>query len=104
MESAAFDGSELNTGLIAAKATFIPVADAELSGDRRTVPFDEDQLKDAPNVAADGGHLDQNEERRPYEYYGLSCSESRSGTGLGGDGLSSGVGGGVDTGYRRTRR
>jgi uncharacterized protein (TIGR02271 family) len=87
----------VNTGLFGTNETFIPVADAELSGDRLTVPFDKDKVKDAPNVAADGGHLDQDEERRLYEYYGLSYSEHSSDTGLAG-----GVGGGVDTGYDRT--
>jgi uncharacterized protein (TIGR02271 family) len=87
----------VNTGLFGTNETFIPVADAELSGDRLTVPFDKDKVKDAPNVAADGGHLDQDEERRLYEYYGLSYSERSSDTGLAG-----GVGGGVDNGYDRT--
>jgi uncharacterized protein (TIGR02271 family) len=87
----------VNTGLFGTNETFIPVADAELSGDRLTVPFDKDKVKDAPNVAADGGHLDHDEERRLYEYYGLSYSDRTSDTGLAG-----GVGGGVDTDYDRT--
>src|SRR5919112_3810166 len=87
----------VNTGLFGTNETFIPVADAELSGDRLTIPFDKDKVKDAPNVAADGGHLDHDEERRLYEYYGLSYSERNSDTGLAG-----GVGGGVDTDYDRT--
>ena len=87
----------VNTGLFGTNETFIPVADAQLEGDRLTVPFDKNKVKDAPNVAADGGHLDQDEERRLYEYYGLSYSERSSDTGLAG-----GVGGGVDTDYDRT--
>ena len=87
----------VNTGLFGTNETFIPVADAELSGDRLTVPFEKDKVKDAPNVAADGGHLDQDEERRLYEYYGLSYSESRSDTGLAEGGV-----GGVGTDYDRT--
>src|SRR3954449_10460584 len=80
----------VNTGLFGTNETFIPVADAELSGDRLTIPFDKDRVKDAPNVAADGGHLDRDEEQRLYEYYGLSYSGRSSDTGLAG---------GVDTGY-----
>jgi uncharacterized protein (TIGR02271 family) len=91
----------VNTGLFGTNETFIPVADAELSGDRLTVPFDKDKVKDAPNVAADGGHLDHDEERRLYEYYGLSYSDRTSDTGLAG-GVGGGVGGGVDTDYDRT--
>src|SRR3954449_12743551 len=90
----------VNTGLFGTNETFIPVADAELSGDRLTVPFEKDKVKDAPNVGADNGHLDQDEERRLYEYYGLSYSEHNSDTGLAGDG--NGVAGGVDTDYDRT--
>ena len=77
----------VNTGLFGTNETFIPVADAELSGDRLTVPFDKDKVKDAPNVAADGGHLDRDEEQRLYEYYGLAYSERSSDTGLAGGGL-----------------
>src|SRR4051794_1911535 len=90
----------VNTGLFGTNETFIPVAEAELSGDRLTVPFDKDKVKDAPNVGADGGHLDPNEERRLYEYYGLSYSERGSDTGLAGG--VGGVGGGVDSDYDRT--
>src|SRR3954447_18338291 len=87
----------VNTGLFGTNETFIPVADAELSGDRLTVPFEKDKVKDAPNVGADDGHLDQDEERRLYEYYGLSYSEHNSDTGLAG-GMGNGVGNGVGDG------
>jgi uncharacterized protein (TIGR02271 family) len=87
----------VNTGLFGTNETFIPVADAELSGDRLTVPFEKDKVKDAPNVGADDGHLDQDEERRLYEYYGLSYSEHNSDTGLAG-GVGNGVGDGVGNG------
>src|SRR4051812_20612948 len=102
----------VNTGLFGTNETFIPVADAELSGDRLTVPFDKDKVKDAPNVAADGGHLDHDEERRLYEYYGLSYSERGSDTGLAGGGVggndydttttTTGTGTGVGTDYDST--
>src|SRR4051812_130452 len=78
----------VNTGLFGTNETFIPVADAELAGDRLTVPVDKDRVKDAPNVAADGGHLDRDEEQRLYEYYGLGYGT-----------LTAGLGGGMDTGY-----
>jgi uncharacterized protein (TIGR02271 family) len=50
------------------------VADATFNGDRLVVPFSKDKVKDAPNVDLDGRHLDESEEQRLYEYYGLSSS------------------------------
>src|SRR5215212_7944246 len=67
----------VNTGLLGTHETFIPVAEAEVVGDRLTVPFSKDQVKDAPHVAADGGHLDPVEEQRLYEYYGLGYTADR---------------------------
>jgi uncharacterized protein (TIGR02271 family) len=88
----------VNTGLFGTNETFIPVADAELSGDRLTVPFDKDRVKDAPNVAADGGHLDREEEQRLYEYYGLSYSNRSSDSGYE-TGTNTGYETGTTTGY-----
>src|SRR3954463_10987191 len=62
----------VNTGLFGSNETFIPVAQADLEGDRLVLPFDKDKVKDAPNVDAENGHLGKSEERRLYEYYGLS--------------------------------
>ena len=51
---------------------YIPIADATLSSDRLTVPFDKEKVKGAPNVDAENGHLEPAEEQRLYEYYGLA--------------------------------
>ena len=72
----------VNTGLFGTNETFVPIANANVSGDRLTLPFTKDQIKDAPNVDADGGHLDQSEEARLYQHYGMSYSERSSDTGL----------------------
>src|SRR3954467_12540755 len=48
----------VNTGLFGTKETFIPVQAATFNGDRLVLPFSKDKVKDAPNVDADGGHLD----------------------------------------------
>jgi len=72
----------VNTGLFGTNETFIPVSDASFDGDRLTLPFDKAKIKGAPNVDADGGHLDQAEEQRLYEYYGMSYDKSAyAGTG-----------------------
>ena len=64
----------VNTGLFGMNESFIPVADATLTGDGLTVPFSKDKVKGAPNVDVANGHLDRDEEQRLYEYYGLSHS------------------------------
>ena len=64
----------VNTGLFGTSESFVPVADATFNGDRLVVPFSKDKVKDAPNVDLDGRHLDESEEQRLYEYYGMSSS------------------------------
>ena len=71
----------VNTGLFGTNETFIPVSDATFNGDRLTVPFSKDQVKDAPNVDAENGHLDKAEERRLYEYYGRADYDTDGRTG-----------------------
>jgi uncharacterized protein (TIGR02271 family) len=61
----------INTGLFGTKESFVPVADADFDGDRLTVPFSTDMVKDAPNVDADSGHLDHGDEDILFEYYGM---------------------------------
>ena len=78
----------VNTGLFGTNETFIPIAEADFNGDRLTVPFTKDQVKDAPNVAAEGGHLDPDEEQRLYQHYSIADpfdSADYAGTGTGTD-------------------
>ncbi len=60
----------VNTGLFGTSESFVPVSEATFSGDRLTVPYDNDKIKGAPNVSADG-HLSPDEERELYAYYGV---------------------------------
>jgi uncharacterized protein (TIGR02271 family) len=83
----------VNTGLFGNNETFIPVSDATFNGGRLTLPFDKDTIKGAPSVDAEGGHLDESEEQRLYEYYGMSY-----GTG-GTEGLADTGRTGTDAGY-----
>ena len=85
----------VNTGLFGMNESFVPAADADVNGDGVRVPFTKDQVKDAPNVDVDSGHLDQSEERRLYEHYGLTYSERSSDSGLpeGGTGFAAGTNG-----------
>jgi hypothetical protein len=68
-------------GLFSAKAAFVPLAQAQDLGDSVQVPYDKDQVTDAPSMEADG-QLSQDEEAELYRHYGLDYSEHRSDSGL----------------------
>jgi uncharacterized protein (TIGR02271 family) len=62
----------VNTGLFGTSESFVPVEHAILDGDRLAVPFTKDKVKDAPHVDLENGrHLDESEEQRLYQYYGM---------------------------------
>lgn len=61
----------VHTGLFGTHESFIPVRDAAVEGEGVTVPFSKDKVKEAPHVDAEEGHLDPQEERRIYDYYGM---------------------------------
>jgi uncharacterized protein (TIGR02271 family) len=71
----------VNTGLFGTKSTFVPLRDAGEAGDKVRVPFDKDQIKDAPRIEADQ-ELSQREEAELYRHYGFEYSELRSESGL----------------------
>lgn len=58
----------VRTGLFGTKQSFIPLADADVSGDRLTVPYAKDLVKDAPKIDEDG-RLSEEQERELYSYY-----------------------------------
>jgi uncharacterized protein (TIGR02271 family) len=68
-------------GLFSAKAAFVPLAQAQDMGDSVQVPYDKQQVTDAPSMEADG-QLSQDEEAALYRHYGMEYSGSRSDTGL----------------------
>ena len=61
----------VKTGLFGTKETFVPLRDATVTDDRVTVAYGKDQVKDAPNIEADGP-MSHTEEGQLYTYYGLS--------------------------------
>ena len=71
----------VKTGMFGSKVSFVPIAEAsDADGDVR-LPYDKQQVKDAPNAEADG-ELSQDEEAALYSHYGLDYSEARSDSGL----------------------
>jgi uncharacterized protein (TIGR02271 family) len=69
------------TGLFTAKTTFVPLVQAQDIGDSIQVPYDKQQVIDAPSMEA-GGQLSQDEEAELYRHYGLDYSQHRSDSGL----------------------
>jgi uncharacterized protein (TIGR02271 family) len=63
----------VNTGLFGTRETFVPLEPAEVQGDEVVVPFQEEQIKDAPTVEAEAeGRLSEEDEIRLYEHYGMA--------------------------------
>jgi uncharacterized protein (TIGR02271 family) len=71
----------VKTGLFGMKVSFIPIAEASETGGEVRVPYDNQQVKDAPQAEPDG-ELSQDEEANLYRHYGLDYSEARSDSGL----------------------
>ena len=87
----------VRTGFFGRRVSFVPLAEAQPSGEYVAVPYTKDQVKDAPHADPDEGLLSEAEEARLYEYYGLPYSDIRSDTGLP-------EGGGTSAGYETTAR
>jgi sporulation protein YlmC with PRC-barrel domain len=61
----------VKTGLFGLKTSFVPIVDAETTGDNTVrVPVQKEQVKDAPRVEPDGQELSPEEERKLWEHYG----------------------------------
>jgi uncharacterized protein (TIGR02271 family) len=71
----------VKTGMVGSKLSFIPIAEATETGGQVRVPYDNQQVKDAPAVESDH-ELSQDEEANLYRHYGLGYSEARSDSGL----------------------
>ena len=71
----------VTSGMFTARTAFVPLAQAQDTGDSIQVPYDKQQVKNAPTMEADG-QLSQDEEAELYRHYGLDYSEHRSNSGL----------------------
>jgi uncharacterized protein (TIGR02271 family) len=59
----------VRTGLFGMSETFVPIEQADQSGDELRVPYTKGFVKDAPRVDADGA-LERDQENELYSYYG----------------------------------
>jgi sporulation protein YlmC with PRC-barrel domain len=62
-------------GLFGQKRVFVPAQDVRTDGERLMVPYTEDRVKEAPQVAKGGESLSRDEERELYIYYGIEYPE-----------------------------
>jgi uncharacterized protein (TIGR02271 family) len=69
----------VNTGLFGTKSTFVPLAQANPSGDQVQVPYEKQLVKDAPGIEADQ-HLSEAEEQQLWRHYGLDYEGGYAGT------------------------
>jgi uncharacterized protein (TIGR02271 family) len=67
----------VRTGLFGTKESFVPLAEANLSGSDLRLPYDTDKVKHAPKIDTDG-HLSPSEEAELYRYYGLGSGTDTS--------------------------
>ena len=61
----------VETGMLGSNENFVPVAEAQVTEDKVTVPYDKDKVKNAPDVAPDG-HISEEQEQQLHAYYGLT--------------------------------
>jgi uncharacterized protein (TIGR02271 family) len=73
----------VSTGLFGTQESFVPLAEAEISGDSLRVPYDKARVKDAPRVDAEEGHLSPDEETELYRYYGVATGDAGPVAGVG---------------------
>jgi hypothetical protein len=60
----------VRTGLFGMKESFVPLQDAQLREDGLHVPFEKDQVKDAPNIDPEAEGMAPEQEEQLYSYYG----------------------------------
>lgn len=62
-------------GIFGTAEPFVPLKEATLDGDDIRLPIPKDKVKQAPRVDADQ-HLDVEQERELYRYYGLDYDQT----------------------------
>src|SRR5690606_11994955 len=67
-------------GMFGTKESFVPVQAVELRGDEVLLPFPQEQIKRAPRVETEEGHLSPSAEATLYDYYGLQYQPSAAPT------------------------
>jgi len=71
----------VKTGLFGNGESFVPLVGGSVHGDEVRVPYGKDQVKHAPRIESEGGHLSPAEERDLYRHYGLLHDDDDADTG-----------------------
>jgi stress response protein YsnF len=66
----------VKTGWFGTRESFVPVRDASMRGEDVMVPYEKDQVKDAPTVAGDG-FISKQDERELFAHYQLEYEAPR---------------------------
>jgi len=66
------------TGMFGGGESFVPLREAEMTGQDLRVPYDKDKVKDAPRISDSEGHLSEDEEGTLHSYYGIGESDTTS--------------------------
>ena len=66
----------MHTGLFGTKKTFVPLHDAQPTGEDVRVPLEKAHVKDAPSIDPDG-ELSESEERQLYTHYDVALRRPR---------------------------
>jgi uncharacterized protein (TIGR02271 family) len=64
----------VKTGMFGTAESFVPLERARVEGSDICVPYDKNQVKDAPRIDDNDGHLSESAEADLYRYYGLDHS------------------------------
>src|SRR4028118_617235 len=64
------EGGAGKTGFFGTGESFVPLRQAEVTGNDVRVPFDKDKVKNAPRINDAESHLSEREEDALYDYYG----------------------------------
>ncbi|MCZ2811079.1 PRC and DUF2382 domain-containing protein [Modestobacter sp. VKM Ac-2979] len=72
-QSGAPEWVTVKTGMFGTKESFVPIRDADLTGDGLRVPVSKSAVKDAPRIDSDG-HLSPAEETELYRHYNMTES------------------------------
>jgi uncharacterized protein (TIGR02271 family) len=69
VDTDALSWASVNTGLFGMSESFVPLEEAEDTGDGIRVPYEKEHVKNAPRIDADGS-LEPSQEDELYRYYG----------------------------------
>jgi uncharacterized protein (TIGR02271 family) len=65
----------VKTGMFGGGESFVPLREAEVSGNDLRVPYDKDKVKGAPRISDADSHLSETEESELYRYYGVGGAD-----------------------------